>query len=139
MAAVEAPQQIGDHVQAVDAYRFEVGAQNRFDGALPAALHAQLLRDARLEVERLSLQPLRNLARHFAESGLLQRLGGDLRAERLLPARAHGIECLRLFALAIARERQFRQQLRKLVRGLLPGLARQRGLLPPRSPRRPAA
>ena len=95
MAAVEARQQIGDAVQAVDAHRLEIGSQDRFDGPLPAPIDPQLLRDARLAIQRLRLEPLRDLAGHFAERRLLQRLGRHLRAQRLLPARAQGVERLR--------------------------------------------
>src|SRR5579863_6853486 len=81
MAAVEARQEIGDAVQTVDAHSLEVRSQHRFDGSLPAAIDAQLLRDARLAVERLRLQPLaiaryRDLLQQFLQLGrsLLTRI-----------------------------------------------------------------
>ncbi len=92
MPAVEARQQIGDRVQAIDAHSLEVGAQDGFNRPLPAPLHPQLLRDARPQVERLSLQPLRDFAGYLAQRGLLQRFGGHLEPESLLPARTQRVE-----------------------------------------------
>ncbi len=120
--AVEARQQVRDAVQPIDAHGLQVGSEHGFHGALPAAIHAQLLRHARLPIERLRLQPLGDLARHLAERRMLQSLGGHLRAQGLLPARAQCIERLRLLAFAVPRDQDFRQQFLKLGRGLLTGV-----------------
>ena len=41
-------QHIGQRIELVDAQRFEIVAERGFDGALPAALHAELRREPRL-------------------------------------------------------------------------------------------
>src|ERR1700730_11969330 len=119
MAAIEARQEIGDAVQTVDAHSREVRSQHRFYGALPAAIDAQLLRDARPAVERLGLQPLGELARGFAERRSLQRFGRHLRAQRFLPSRAQRIERLRLDPFTVSSDRNLRQQFLQLGRSLL--------------------
>ena len=63
MAALKARQQRCDALQAVHAHRFEIGTEHRFHGALPALLDAQLLRDARHEMQRLRFQPFGDFSR----------------------------------------------------------------------------
>jgi len=123
MAAIEARQEIGDAVQTVDAHGLEVRSQHCFDGPLPAAIDTQLLRDARLAVERLRLQPLGDFAGSLAERRRLQRFRRYLRAQRLLPARAQRVEGLRLRPFTIARNRDLLQQFLQLGRSLLTRIA----------------
>ena len=123
MSAVEAAKQIGDAVQAIDAHRLEIRSEDGFHRPLPAPVHPQLLRDARLLIQRLRLQPLRHLAGRLAERRLLQGLGRDLGTQSLLPSGSQCIEAVGLFTLSFARAGQLRQQLLQLARRPLPGVA----------------
>ena len=128
MSAVEGSQDIGDRIEAVHAHRLEVGAEHRLHGLLPPVLHAQLLSDPRIGIERLRLEPLGDLAGNLAERRLLQRLGGDLPPQRLLPALTQRVQPARLLALLLARRRQFGEQLGQLRGRPLAGIARERRL-----------
>src|SRR5450631_2210855 len=96
MAAVEAAEHVGNAVQPIDAHRLEIGPEDGLHRPLPAAIDAQLLRDARLMVQRLRLQPLRHLAGNLTERSLLKGFGGYLGAQGLLPLGAQRVESLRL-------------------------------------------
>ena len=85
MAAIEAAEQLGDTVQAIDADRLQIRSQHGLDRALPAVIDPQLLRDTRLVVQRMRLQPLGHACRSLAERRLLQGLGRYLGTEGLLP------------------------------------------------------
>src|SRR5208283_3176812 len=73
----------------------------------------------------LRLEPLRYLAGGFSKRRLLQCLGRDLLALRMLQPRAQRVERLALLAFAVPRRQHLAEQFLQLQRGLLARLARQ--------------
>jgi hypothetical protein len=114
---LKARQQRSDALQAVHAHRLEIGTEHRFHCALPALLDAQLLRDARQEMQRLRFQPFGDLSRRLAQRRLLQRLGGHEFSLRFLMACAQRIEHFGLLAFRVAgRDHGCKQFLQLLAR-----------------------
>ena len=83
----------------------------------------ELLRDARISIERLRLEPLRHLAGDLAERRLLQGFGGYLAAQLLLPADTKCLESLGLLALLLARRSELGEQCLEVGRRLPAGIA----------------
>ena len=103
VAGIETCEKIRDAVQTVDAHCLEVGTEHGLNGALPALLDPQLLREPRPAVESLRLEPLSNPAGGFAKRCLLECLRRHLLALRLLQPDAKRIERLTQLALMFAR------------------------------------
>src|SRR5690606_36051296 len=85
---------LGDVVECRDTHGLQIAAEHGLDGALPARLDREALRQAAPADDGRTLEPFADLLRRLAQRGLLQRLERRETASVVLQLRTQPVEVL---------------------------------------------